>query len=191
VAVWAGPGAFEDVLGSARLGDESAFAVLWRWLQPPLLRWLTVVAPGSVEDVASEVWLTVTRGLASFEGGDGDFRGWVFTIARCRAIDWARCHDRQLRIAPLDGIDIVDPATASSALMDEATALEAALALLRRLPPDQREVVASRVIVGLTVNETAWVVNKTAGAVRVLCHRGLRTLAHQLDAEHLAHGVTP
>jgi hypothetical protein len=57
----AGSGAFEDVPDKAQRGDQSAFADLWRSLHPPLLRWLGVVAPGGVEDVASEVWLSVVR----------------------------------------------------------------------------------------------------------------------------------
>lgn len=149
-----------------------------------------MVAPGNVEDVASEVWLSVTRGLCSFEGGEQDFRGWIFTIARRRAIDWGRRRGRQPPVASLTGIDIVDPAAASSALVEANTALEAALAMLQRLTVDQAEVVALRVIVGMTVSETAAIVNKTEGAVRVLCHRGLRTLAQQIDAEPLAQGVT-
>jgi RNA polymerase sigma-70 factor (ECF subfamily) len=59
------------------------------------------------------------------------------------------------------------------------------------LTPEQREAVALRVIVGMTVGETAAVVHKSEGAVRILCHRGLRALAQQLDAERLAEGVTP
>jgi RNA polymerase sigma-70 factor (ECF subfamily) len=62
--------------------------------------------------------------------------------------------------------------------------------MLRQLRPDQAEVVALRVIAGLTVTETAAVVNKSDGAVRVLCHRGLRALARQLHTE-IAEGVTP
>jgi RNA polymerase sigma-70 factor (ECF subfamily) len=190
MAGWAGDGAFEDVLASARAGDDSAFSSLWRWLHPPLRRWLSVVVPGSTEDVESEVWLSVIRGLASFVGDDCAFRGWVFTIARRRSIDWGRHRERQPLVSALDGIDIADPATLSSALVDRATAVEAALALLHRLTPDQREVVALRVITGMSVRETAAVVNKSAGAVRVLCHRGLRALARRLAAEQLVDGVT-
>ena len=187
---WVGSAGFDSTLSAAQAGDEVAFAALWRWLNPPLLRWLTVVAPGNVEDVASEVWLTVTRGLASFEGDEGDFRAWVFTTARRRAIDWARRRKREPRCTPLDGFDVADPVATSTSLVDADTALEAALALVRGLTPDQREVVALRVIVGLTVGETATIVNKSDGAVRVLCHRGLRTLAQQLDTDELARGVT-
>jgi RNA polymerase sigma-70 factor, ECF subfamily len=188
VASWAGSGAFEDVLEQARSGDEAAFAMLWRWLHPPLLRWLGVVAPVGVDDVASEVWLSVVRGLDSFEGGERQFRGWVFTIARRRAIDWARHRRRQPAITTLDGVDVAAPAEASEALWPDA-GVEAVVALLRELRADQAEVVALRMIAGLTVTETATVVNKSDGAVRVLCHRGLRALARRLNAE-VAEGVT-
>ena len=69
-------------------------------------------------------------------------------------------------------------------------ALEAALTLLRDLTPDQREVVALRVIAGLTVRETAAIVHKSDGAVRVLSHRALRSLAKQVDADQSTRGVT-
>jgi RNA polymerase sigma-70 factor (ECF subfamily) len=188
VEAWVGPGAFEDVLEAARTGEESAFAAIWRWMHPPLLRWLGVVAPASADDVASEVWLAVVRALDSFEGGEREFRGWVFTIARHRAIDWARHRRRQPIMAELGGFDLAAPADASDVLPADA-AIQAALALLRELSPDQAEVVALRVIGGLTVTETAAVVSKSEGAVRVLCHRGLRALARRVRAE-VAEGVT-
>jgi RNA polymerase sigma-70 factor (ECF subfamily) len=167
-------------LAKACAGDEQAFLVLWRWLHPALVRWLSVVAPGAGEDVESDVWFAVVRALDSFDGDERAFRGWVFTIARRRAIDWGRRRRRQM-----DSLDGVEPATrtdASEALWEE-TALEAAVALLGTLKHEQAEVVALRIIVGLTVAETAAVVHKSEGAVRVLCHRGLRSLARQVKAE--------
>jgi RNA polymerase sigma-70 factor, ECF subfamily len=189
VTNWADRCTFDDVLASAQTGNESAFAKLWRWLNPVLLRWLRVVAPENVEDVASEVWLSVTRGMASFTGGEDEFRGWLFTIARRRAIDSARRRLRQPRVDSLESLDLPDAATGASQF-DGAFELETALTLLQRLTADQREVVALRVIAGMTVSETAAIVKRTEGAVRVLCHRGLRSLAHQLDAELLSGGVT-
>jgi RNA polymerase sigma-70 factor (ECF subfamily) len=189
VAKWADQCTFEDVLASARGGDELAFTKLWRWLNPVLLRWLRVVALESVEDVASEVWLSITRGLGSFTGGEDEFRGWVFTIARRRAIDSARHRLRQPRLYSLDGLDVPDVTTDVSRV-EAACELDTALTLLRRLTPDQREVVALRVIADMTVSDTAAIVNRTEGAVRVLCHRGLRSLAQQLDGEFVSGGVT-
>ena len=73
-----------------------------------------------------------------------------------------------------------DPADA----MDFAGGTAAALALIGTLPPEQAEVVLLRAVVGMDVAEVATVVGKKPGAVRVLAHRGLRTLARQLDEVH-------
>jgi RNA polymerase sigma-70 factor, ECF subfamily len=187
MAEWAGRRAFDDVLAAARIGDDRSFAEIWRWLHPPLVRWLSVVVSSDVEDIESEVWLSITRNLASFRGDERDFRGWVFTIARRRAIDWGRHRQRQPRVTDLDGVEVADRARASSPETDTA----AALAMLRTLTREQRETLALRIIVGMSVRETAAVVHRTEGAVRILCHRGLRTLARQLDADRLTDGVAP
>jgi len=124
------------------------------------------------------------RGSDGFEGGDQQFTAWVFTIARRRVIDGARRRARRPRSGPFDGIDPADPTTAAA--LSAAEELETTLDLLRRLTPDQREVVALRVIAGMSVAETADVVGKSEAAVRVLCHRGLRTLADHVDADRLS-----
>ena len=131
------------------------------------------------------MWISVARGLSAFEGDEDDFRGWVYTIARRRAVDWARRRQRQPATTTLEGVDLSDPLADGTSPDDVTSAREEALALLRRLRPDQREVVALRVIVGMSVAETASIVGKTEGAVRVLCHRGLRDLAGQLATEQL------
>ena len=82
---------FEAVLRAAAGGDERAFGILWRDLQPGLLRYLDALAPGAGEDLASETWLRVVGGLDRFRGDERAFRAWVFTIARHRAVDrWRR-----------------------------------------------------------------------------------------------------
>src|SRR5919197_2441995 len=81
---------FPAVLAAAQQGDEQSFAVLWRDLQPGVLRYLRVVAPGAVEDLAAETWVSVIRGLRQFRGNEREFRGWVFTAARHRSVDWQR-----------------------------------------------------------------------------------------------------
>ncbi len=88
----------------AQGGDEEAVARLFRDLQPLLLRYLRVtVAPGAAEDVAGDTWLDVVAGLDRFSGGEMQFRAWLFTIARLRAIDAARARERRPRTVPLAG----------------------------------------------------------------------------------------
>src|SRR6266498_5389862 len=93
---------FEAVLSAAQRGDESAFAILWRDIQPALLRYLRVAtgeaAAGSrptvvleaADDVAADTWVDVVRGLRDFTGGEAAFRAWIFTVARHRAVDAGR-----------------------------------------------------------------------------------------------------
>jgi RNA polymerase sigma-70 factor (ECF subfamily) len=64
---------FAPVLAAAVGGDEQAFARLWWDLHPAVLRYLQVVAPDAAEDVASETWLEVVRGLGRFVGGEVGF----------------------------------------------------------------------------------------------------------------------
>lgn len=46
-----------------------------------------------------------------------------------------------------------------------------------RSPPDQAEVVLLRVVAGLSVEQVAKILGKSAGSVRVAQHRALRRLA--------------
>jgi RNA polymerase sigma-70 factor (ECF subfamily) len=172
---------FDAVVAAAANGDEQAFAILWRDLQPALLRYLRVVAPGASEDLASEAWLEVARGLGRFQGDENGFRSWVFTVARHRMVDWRRRETRHpsTPVPPQAVPERPGPGDAADPVL-EAISTRAALALVAELPPDQAEVVTLRVVAGLDVAEVAAVVGKRAGAVRVLSHRGLRRLAELL-----------
>jgi len=182
---------FPAVLGAAQGGDEQAFAVLWRDLQPAVLRYLRVATPAAAEDLAADTWISVIRGLARFRGNERDFRAWVFTVARHRAMDWRRQAARRPGLSlPVELLaERPAPDDPAEAVL-EAQSTRAALALLAELPADQAEVVALRVLGGLGVAEVARITGKRPGAVRVLAHRGLRRLARRLEAAGLARGVT-
>jgi RNA polymerase sigma-70 factor (ECF subfamily) len=174
---------FEELVAGARDGDEVAFAALWRRFHPPLIRYLRVVARRDAHDVASEVWLSVVRGLGTFTGDEVGFRAWLFTIARHRAADDGRRRSRRIcETVTLEGEDPSDGTDAA----DEAIALielDTCLGLLSSLPRSQADVIALRVIGGLSVAETAPIIGRSEGAVRVLAHRGLHQLREQLSAD--------
>lgn len=56
-------GELGEVVAAAQAGDEQAFRFLYRSLQPFLLRYLTALVGGEVEDVASETWLYIAGDL--------------------------------------------------------------------------------------------------------------------------------
>jgi RNA polymerase sigma-70 factor (ECF subfamily) len=177
---------FAQVLAAARAGDETAFTALFRSVQPLLLRYLrTVARDGAVaaDDVAAETWVSVVRGLSRFRGDEDGFRGWVFTIARARLVD-ARRSARRVPL-PVDAAgELADRPGAADvpAAVDELMTTEAALELVGRLAPDQAEAVVLRHVVGLDVAQTARVLGKKPGAVRIATMRGLNRLRELLPA---------
>jgi RNA polymerase sigma-70 factor (ECF subfamily) len=184
-----GPG-FPAVLVAAQGGDEQAFAVLWRELQPAVLRYFQVVAAQAAEDLAADTWGSVIGGLGRFRGDERAFRAWVFTVARHRAIDRRRQLARRPTSVQLELLTEPPAPDDPVAQVLEEQSTRAALALVAELPPDQAEVVALRVLGGLEVAEVARIVGKRPGTVRVLAHRGLRRLARRVEAAGVARGVT-
>jgi RNA polymerase sigma-70 factor, ECF subfamily len=174
---------FAVLLAQAQGRDEEAFARLYRDAQPALLRYLRVVAPEAPEDMAGETWLQVAVGLAGFSGSELEFRAWLFTIARHRAVDAARARDRRPRTVPLGDIGAAEPLTApdTADVTMERAATRATLALIAALPRDQAEIIMLRVVAGLDTNTVARIVAKRPGAVRVASHRALRRLAAVVD----------
>jgi RNA polymerase sigma-70 factor (ECF subfamily) len=167
---------FADALIAARAGEEQGFAVLWRALNPLVLRYLRVVVGDAAEDVASETWLQVARDFDRFAGGPAEFRGWLFRIARHRGIDARRRAGRN-REDPVENVDAATVAPDAAAEMIEGEETAWALRRIAGLPIDQAEAVMLRVVAGLDVATTARVLGKRAGAVRIAAMRGLRRLA--------------
>jgi len=172
---------FEHRIAAAQAGDEAAFTSLWRDLQPPLLRYLRVLAPENAEDLASECWLQVMHSLGRFKGDEAGFKSWLFTIARNKVTD-ARRHAGRRPASALDDTEAGEPQacddTERSAL--ERISTEAALRLIAELPAEQAEIVVLRVVAGLDVTDVARIVHKSPGAVRVTSHRALRKLQELL-----------
>ncbi|MBQ1090241.1 RNA polymerase sigma factor [Streptomyces sp. B93] len=179
--------AYDGELGAAvaraQDGDEAAFAVAYRIVQPGLLGYLRGLVGDDAEDVASDAWLEIARDLGRFKGDGAGFRGWTATIARHRALD----HLRRQRVRPRpsaleqDVLELPGPHTTHDQAF-EALSTERALQLVRELPRDQAEAVLLRVVVGLDGPAAARVLGKRPGAVRTAAYRGLRRLARRLGA---------
>ena len=175
---------FASILDAARGGSRPALGALYRDLFPSVVAYLRVRVPREAEDLASEVFLAVATGLGGFEGDESGFRGWVFTIARRRAIDAARRARRQHTqpVAPETLTGVPGSSDPAEEALTRVRAAEA-FAALDRLPTAQAEVIRLRVVAGLSVEETATAMGRRPGAVRVLQHRALQRLARILGSE--------
>lgn len=178
----------EAAIEKAKMGDESAIGLLYRSFNPQLLRYLKHHIYSDYEDVASETWMAIAKGLADFHGNSRDFRSWIFGITRNKVIDHYRTTSR-LKIAvdkerlryPLDHYSHSD-FTATPA-MANLSAEEAIETLLANLPPHHAEVVLLRVVADLSVEEVAKIVGKSPAAIRVIQHRAMISLVKRFNKE--------
>jgi RNA polymerase sigma-70 factor, ECF subfamily len=170
----------EEVIRRAADGDRDALGHLWRAYNHMLLRYFRGKGMAEPDDLASTVWVEVASALPRFEGGESDFRRWLFTIAARRRIDDIRSSKRRDQRLERQRTEPLPTAAASAADdAENAGALDRAIQLVRILPPDQAEAVLLRVVADLSVTEVAQVMGRREGNVRVLVHRGLKQLAEQ------------
>ncbi|MEV6810590.1 RNA polymerase sigma factor [Micromonospora sp. NPDC051296] len=176
---------------AAQHGDDEAFRVLYRQVQPGLLRYLRGMVGDDAEDVASEVWLQVTRDLRRFRDEGAGFRAWAAGIARHRALDHLRRQGRRPMVTvPADVLVDLPTGYDAAEQAEQAAATRAAIAMIATLPRDQAEAILLRVVFGLDAKASAHVLGKRPGAVRTAAWRGLRRLAARLDRQADLPGVT-
>jgi RNA polymerase sigma-70 factor (ECF subfamily) len=175
---------FRERLAAAKAGDEAAFVLLFRAVQPTLLRYLTTLGGSLAEDAAAETWVSVVRSLPTFTGDEAGWRAWVFTIGHARLRDAQRRAvrdplplDTAARLADRPDEDDVP------GRVEELMSTEAALALVARLPRTEAAAVLLRHVAGFDVPTTARVLGKKPGTVRVAAHRGLARLAEMLEQD--------
>lgn len=175
---------FPTVLQAARLGAEWAWADIYRDLSPTVLRYLRAHGATDPEDLMGEVFVSVVRRLAEFDGCEEQFRAWIFTIARNRLLDQWRSDARRPvdYVAPEllpEGAQSEDAETVAMRRM----AHERVCATLARLTPDQRDVLFLRVIACLPIDEVARMLGKQPGAVKSLQRRGLDAIRREISGE--------
>ena len=139
------------------------------------------------EDATERTFMAALAGLRRFEeratpadgGGASTFRVWLFQIAR-HAVAERR---RRLRRRPETALDAAEAVPAATDIERDAARrddVEQALRAIARLPGDRRRAVILRFVEEMSTAEIAGILGRSDGAVRVLIHRALRSVARDL-----------
>jgi RNA polymerase sigma-70 factor (ECF subfamily) len=185
----------DELLVGLRVGDEDAFAELFRTYHGRLLR-LAESFVGSravAEEVVQDTWVGVIRGLPGFEGRS-TLRTWIFHILANRARSTAV---REHRSEPIDVAATPERFDATGAWaappepwtdrVDDRVVAERLAARVRGcledLPDAQRRVVLLRDVEGMDATQACAVLGINDGHHRVLLHRGRRHIRQCLADE--------
>jgi RNA polymerase sigma-70 factor (ECF subfamily) len=140
------------------------------------------------EDATERTFLAALAALPRFDEratsadgvGASTFRVWLMRIAR-NVVANQRRHARrhpQERLDAAATVPAVADVEAEAVTRDEARTAWAAVA---RLPGDRRRAIVLRFVDEMSTSEIAGVLGRSEGAVRVLIHRALRSVARDLE----------
>lgn len=182
-----------NLIRGLKEGREDAQRQLWDRHHDDLYRHVVgghARNEADADEIVADAFFRAFRDIGAFRG-DCKLRTWLFTLARNAAKDYYRLAANK---HPPPGT-IGDPTAvhdvAASADAGGVNPLAMVLSKERRdqlhriiaqLSEDHRSVVTLRIIDGLSVKETAKIMGKTEGAVKMLLMRGLKTLGPAIKA---------
>lgn len=177
---------YQHLVEAATAGEKAAIESLLVQLRPLIVRYCrsrigrSVSTFASADDVAQEVCMAVLTALPSFRSNGGSFLGFVYGIATHKIMDFHRKYsrDKSVPVAELPEVSLVSGGPEHQILRTELG--EQLGRLLAELSPTQREVLTLRLVMGLSVSETAEMISVSPGAVRVCQHRALAKLRRRV-----------
>jgi RNA polymerase sigma-70 factor (ECF subfamily) len=173
---------FADVLADAQAGSERAWEQLYAQFAKPVRAYVAMRGAVDPDDLVGETFVQIARNLARFEGGEAEFRSWVFMVAHNRVVDERRRVDRRPAVPVPDYDDVASPTGDVESEALDALGLDRVRSMVEGLTPDQRTVLLLRFVGDLTLEEIAVVVGRPLGAVKQLQRRALRSLKRALVA---------
>ncbi|MFB4298093.1 sigma-70 family RNA polymerase sigma factor [Actinomadura sp. NTSP31] len=172
----------------AREGDAEAFGSLYDHYVELVYRYVyyRVGAHSLTEDITSETFLRALRRIRDFRWQGKDFGAWLVTIARNLVADHFKSGRYRLEVCTAEPVEPERPQEGPERTVLEAMTHRTLLAAVRRLGSEQQECVVLRFMHGLSVAETALIMDKKSGAIKALQYRAVRSLARMLpdDLRH-------
>jgi RNA polymerase sigma-70 factor (ECF subfamily) len=168
-------------------GDRDAMETLFASIRQSMVRYCRSRIGGrgasyqSAEDVAQEICMAALGALTRYCDDPDSFLPCVYGIAAHKVIDHYRRTGRDYSVPTEDVPEIVDPDANPEHVLTVAHRQKRLGELLDTLPPQNREILILRLIMGLSSQETARAMGLTPNAVRVRQHRALNKLREALS----------
>ena len=169
-----------QIINKVKNGDAEAFGMLYEQYAEMIFRYIYSHLENRLdaEDLTEDIFIRAWRSLPQYDERGLPFSAFLFRIARNSLIDFYR---QKKPLQSLDEIEIQSNQVGPEEVVEltfENLDLRDTIAQLRE---DYRNVVIFRFLSGLSPEETAQVMQRSVGAVRVLQHRALSMLKDLLE----------
>jgi len=177
------------LLAGARQFDQEALAAIYETYSPALYAYALRLLGDEIraEECVADVFSRFLRALRGGQGPKEYLRAYLYRVAH----NWVTDQYRREPPPPLNlDEDLADDSRHHPERQAEKKILQEQLrGALRRLTPEQRQVVILRYVQDCAPDEVAAALNRPVGAVKALQHRGIAALRKILlkEDEHDSH----
>lgn len=168
----------DETLAEAARSDHTAFDALYRRYVNRVYRYCYTHTHNAAdaEDLTAKTFLAALEGIGRYHGR-GSFAAWLFAIARHKCDDYHRAHYKRRDEVLEKAEGLVDPASPDPVVQAHRQKIvDCLLRVLKVLSEDRQEAIRLRFWGGLSTRETAKVMGRSRGAVKMLVSRGIADL---------------
>jgi RNA polymerase sigma-70 factor (ECF subfamily) len=174
----------EELVRAIRRGEARAFDELYGRYERRLFGYLLRILRDRAlaEDLFQDVFLEVLKRQEGPEFEPGRFAGWLFTVARNRALGHLRSTERQK--SALAEAELESPRPASpDETHDRKTQLEAMVAALATLSEPHQDALLLKEVGGLTYRQIAAVQDVPEGTAKSRLHFAIKAIRRALGVQ--------
>ncbi len=170
-----------ELVHRAQAGDLEAFGDLYERYADPIFRYIFSRVPveAEAEDLTEAVFLKAFSAIGGYQDKGHPYSAYLYRVAKNTLADHWRGRETTFPLEDAEEIEAQDPVLDDQMIQMEQRAQMAEA--LTQLPEDYQEVIRLRVLTGMSTRETAWWLQRSEGAVRVLLHRALQALRTNLE----------
>ncbi|MEO8391874.1 MAG: sigma-70 family RNA polymerase sigma factor [Chloroflexota bacterium] len=170
----------------AQHGDRNAVAALYQMHAQLIFRYIVVRVPTTddAEDLTAEVFVSMVKGLPSYQQTGAPFEAWLYRIAASKVADFYRQSGRRPQTQLSE--TLYDSAASPEDQIQQQQTLDQLRNVLQQLPEDYQTILILRFVERKSHEEAALILDKTVSAVKNLQYRALLRLTELLGTDHKA-----
>jgi len=170
----------EQVIQQVKNGDAEAYGVLYDQYAEVIFRYVYSHLENRLdaEDLTEEIFLRAWRALPKYDERGLPFSAFLFRIARNSLIDYYR---QRKVVQSIEDVELQSHEPGPEETVEVQIENRNLRETIARLREDYRNVLIFRFLSGLSPEETAQVMQRSVGAVRVLQHRALSALKDLME----------
>lgn len=167
-----------ELVRRAQKGESEAIGVLFDRHHMRIYRYIRarIFDTQTAHDITGEVFLRMVANIHTFQPRGVPFSAWLYRVTRNYLADFVQKESRMKIVPMAEGSIASRTAVNPVVVIEQNLETEALHEALDHLDKTQRDVLILRFLVGLSLQETADILDKTVAAVKSIQFRGLKAM---------------